>query len=154
MVTQYTTLKSLGNYEPGKENSDQRELLDKIGQLQRIGNSLGLSAGIVLCMINRVYGFVWETIPNNRFDEMESLIKKGYKYWIKCTAPDLYWRYVSSIKRRSIADPSYDISIHDDIIPKDFSDEKSNCDPVKYAGKMMDLVDEVSITKEIERLKG
>lgn len=134
MVNEYTTLRSLGHYEPGHESSEQREMLDKIGDVQREGNHLGMSSGVTLLFVNKVFGFVWENIPNNRFDEIKSFIKQNGKWWLKTIDEPFYWRYVAHVKNLA-ADQNYDALMHDDVKSVDWGNHKADVDPIVFSPK-------------------
>ena len=90
MKEKYGVYKNL-NIEDGTPHGKLVRDSDNTKRLQQFAEYSGYSdMGEVLIMINKQYGYIWETIPSHKFDEIRIYLKNWIKSRYKIIDLELY----------------------------------------------------------------
>lgn len=79
-----------GTHEVRQQHKGSPEYLEyakAIRRLLAVAEQFMLDPGEVLLYINRSYGYVWDTIPFNRFEDIETVIRKNWYRMIEFLQP-------------------------------------------------------------------
>jgi len=93
MPDYYETLKTYmdneGNIKSGCKEIAQ-QFKDELRKIQSAVTDQLYDIGEMLVMINRNYGYSWETIPWGKMDEIKIWVRKNYFRRTQLLAPDLH----------------------------------------------------------------
>jgi len=95
-----TIRKKYGNYEQDETESYRNDpwykrFCQELRKIHNAGDCCGLCSGNTLLLINRNYGYSWETIPFGRISEIVEFVKSNAKDYLKLVDPVFHSQLIS-----------------------------------------------------------